>query len=130
MKQQERPLLLSAALLLSIIGSSVATLAYFTAAVFFDQTREMIEKLTNTQTPKKIVPLYFMIYGALYCLSLIGVLKMRKMQKTGYFFYTSAQICLLIVPLLWMGLNSFSATNTIFTFLFISIYSVYLKEFN
>lgn len=130
MKQYERPSLLSAALLLGMIGSGIATLAYFTAAAFFNRTRRIIEELTNVQTPQKIAPLYFMIYGALYCLSLIGILKMMKMQRTGYFFYTSAQICLLIVPLLWMGPNSFSATNTIFTFLFISIYSAYLKKFN
>jgi hypothetical protein len=130
MKQQTRPLLLSAALLLSVIGSSIATLAYFTAAAFFDQTRQIIEKLTNIQTPQKIAPLYFVIYGALYCLSLIGVLKMMKMRKAGYFFYAGAQISLLIVPLLWMGVNSFSATNTIFTILFITIYSVFLKAFN
>lgn len=129
MKQQTRPLLLSSALLLSVIGSSIATLAYFTAAVLFDRTRQIIEKLTNIQTPQKIAPLYFVIYGALYCLSLIGVLKMMKSQKTGYFFYTSAQISLLIVPLLWMGFNSFSATNAIFTILFITIYSYYLSVF-
>lgn len=129
MKQQEHPLLFSAAILLSLIGSSLATLTYFTAAIFFDQTKEMVERFTNIQTPQKIAPLYFVIFGALYSLSLVGVLKMRKMQKAGYFFYASAQICLLIVPLLWMGPHAFSATNTIFTFLFITIYSVYLKDF-
>jgi len=102
---------------------------YFAAAVFFDQTLEIIEKLTNIQTPQKISPLYFIIFGALYILSLTGVLKMLNMQKSGYFFYTSAQIGLLIVPLLWMGPNAFSSTNTIFTILFISIYSAYLKAF-
>jgi hypothetical protein len=129
MTQQERLPLLSAALLLSFIGSSIGTLIYFTAAIFFDQSRKIIEELTNIQTSQKIAPLYFVIFGTMYCLSLIGVLKMHKMQKAGYFFYISAQICLLIVPLLWMGLNAFSATNTIFTALFITIYSVYLKEF-
>ncbi|MGV8090304.1 MAG: hypothetical protein AB2L24_00380 [Mangrovibacterium sp.] len=129
MTQQERPPLLLAALLLSFIGSSMGTLIYFTAAIFFDQSLEIIEELTNIQTSQKIAPLYFVIFGTMYCLSLIGVLKMYKMQKAGYFFYISAQICLLIVPLLWIGLNAFSATNTIFTVLFITIYSVYLKEF-
>jgi len=129
MRQQERPLLLSAAILLSLIGSSLATLAYFTAAIFFSQTREIIEKFTNIQTPQKITSLYFVIFGTLYGLSLTGVLKMRGMQKAGYFFYTGAQLCLLVVPLLWMGGNAFSATNTIFTLLFIAIYSIYLKDF-
>jgi len=127
---KDRPLLLSAALLLSTVGSSVAVLLYFSAAVFFNQTSLLIEQLTNMQTMQKITPSYFIIFGALYGLSLLGVMKMRGQQKAGYFFYTGAQLILLIVPLLWLGVNAFSATNTIFTLLFIAIYSIYVKSFN
>ena len=130
MKFKDRPLLLSAALLLSTIGSSLAVLLYFSAAVFFNQTSLLIEKLTNMQTMQKITPLYFIIFGALYVLSLLGIIKMRGQQKAGYFFYTGAQVTLLIVPPLWLGANAFSATNTIFTLMFIAIYSIFLKSFN
>lgn len=129
MKQQQKPLLLSAALFLSLTGSSLAMLTYFMAAIFFDQTKELVEKFTNIQTPQKLVPLYFVLFGSLYCLSLVGVFKMRNMKKSGYFLYTGAQLTLLIVPLLWMGPHAFSMTNTIFTVLFIAVYSVFLKTF-
>ncbi len=130
MNYKDRPLLLSSALLLSTIGSSIAVLAYFCAVIFFNQTGRLIETLTNTQTMQKITPLYFTIFCGLYLLSLIGVIKMKKQQKAGYFFYTGAQLSLLVVPVLWLGPNAFSATNTIFTLLFIAIYSVFLKSFH
>ena len=130
MNYNERPLLLSSALLLSTVGSGIAVLAYFCAAVFFDRTGRLIETLTNIQTMQQITPLYFTIFFGLYLLSLIGVIKMKKQQKSGYFFYTGAQLALLSVPVLWLGSNAFSVTNTIFTLLFIAIYSAFLKSFH
>lgn len=129
MERPKRPLLLSTVIFLSVTGSSIAIFIYFPAAIFFDLFISLIEKWTNIQTPQKLVPLYFLIHGALYVLSLIGALNMRNMKKSGYFLYTGAQFTLLVVPLLWMGSHAFSMSNAVFSFLFIGIYSFFLKTF-
>ncbi|MEL7589450.1 MAG: hypothetical protein AAGU19_22240 [Prolixibacteraceae bacterium] len=128
MNKQDRPLLLSAAIFLSLIGSSVATLVYFSAAVFFGQTKELVEKLTNIQAPQNLSAVYMAVFGVLYGLSLLGVIKMHKMQRSGLSLYAFAQISLLILPLAWIGTQAFSSTNTIFTLLFITIYGIHRKR--
>ena len=65
---------------------------------------------------------YFMLLSALCLLSLIGVFKMKKHQKAGFFFYLGAQLALLFLPVIWLNWNAFSVTNTIFTALFSLIY--------
>ncbi|MCW0484341.1 hypothetical protein [Gaoshiqia sediminis] len=127
---KERPLLLTSALALSALGSSLAMFAYLGTAAFFDPARTFIQKFTDLQNSQLIHPLYLLIFGALYLLSLVGVLKMWKWQKTGYFFYTAAQLAIWSIPLIRIGANAVSSTNTVFTLIFIGIYTVYLKSFN
>lgn len=128
MEEKKSNLLFPAALFLSIIGSSLSTLAFFAAAAFFNPVRNLIGELTNSEIPARISSLYFLILGCLHLVSLIGVLKMRKLQRAGYFFYLGAQVCLIIVPVLHLGGNAFSAVNLIFTLLFVSIYTANLKR--
>lgn len=129
MTSHEKPLLLSAALLLSIIGNSIACIAFFTAALFFSRTKELIGTLTNIQTPEKVSSSSFMIMGALYGLSLAGAIRMTALQKSGFYFYLAAQAGLLAVPFIWAGADAFSLANTIFTLLFASIYAGFRKRF-
>ena len=130
MSYKDQPLLFSTTITLSIIGSSLAVIVYWVSAVFFTQAKTIIGQLTNSQSMQDITSLFFVIFGALYLVSLIGAIKMWKLQKAGYFFYAGAQILILLIPLFWLGGNAFSSTNTIFTLLFIGIYTAFLKAFN
>jgi len=127
MNQKKDHLLLSAALLLSMIGSIIGVIMYFSAALFFDKAQSLIIQFTDIRSMENINPLYFDIFGALYALSLAGVILMKKRWKRGFFFYTSAQIVILFVPVLWLGGGAFSCLNLIFTLLFIGIYFSNLK---
>lgn len=124
---KKEPLLLSAALLLSIIGSITGVIMYFLSALFFDKAQSLIIHFTDLRSMQGINALYFDIFGALYALSLSGVILMKKRYKKGFYLYTTSQIVILFIPVLWLGGGAFSFVNLIFTLLFITIYLGYLK---
>lgn len=129
MDRTTRPLLLTSSLALSTIGSSVAMLTYFTTFFFFEQTLPFIVKATNTLTPGLLSRTYVLSLAALYLISLIGVIKMWKAKRTGFFFYLAAQTGIWVLPLIQIGTHAVSSTNTIFTLLFLSIYASFIKRF-
>lgn len=129
MNTTKRPLLLNSALSLSTIGSGVSTLAFFSAFIFYKSVVPYITQLTNIDTPNEISRFYFLCLAVFALVSFVGVLKMWKFKKAGYFFYLAAQICLWAFPLFYMGTHAFSSTNTIFTVLFLLIYTSFLRLF-
>ncbi|WP_163717634.1 hypothetical protein [Mangrovibacterium lignilyticum] len=129
MNTQKRPLLLSSALTLSTIGSSIATISYLGTFIFYKQALPYIEKFTNTLTPELISRFYILALAVICLVSLLGVVKMWKSQKAGFFIYLIAQLCLFALPLLYIGSHAFSSTNAIFTLLFVTIYGVFYKSF-
>jgi len=128
MNSTQRPLLLSSALVLSTIGSSIGTAAYLGTFLFYKQALPLIEKFTNDLTAGMISRFYILAMAILSFISLLGVLKMWKNERTGFFFYLFAQVCLFVLPLVNIGKQAFSSTNTIFTVLFLSIYAIFLKQ--
>ncbi len=124
----KRPLLLSSALVLSSVGSGLAAVMYFAAFLFYEKALPSIEKFTNAETPELISRFYMLALGSIYCVSAIGIVKMWNTQKTGFYLYLLAQISLWGLPLIYIGSHAFSSTNTIFTLLFIAIYSLFLKR--
>ncbi len=130
MRYKDHTITFSAAITLTFIGSSIATLVYWFSALFYNSAKELITNITNATSMDNTSSLFFLSLGTLYFISFIGALKMWKKQKAGFFFYSMAQIVILFLPLMWLGGNSFSTTNTIYTILFIGIYSLNLKHFN
>lgn len=128
MKYRDHSLLFSATITLTFIGSSIATLTYWFSAVFYSQAKEVIQRYTNSFSLENVSSIFFVLLGALYFLSFIGAVKMWHKQKTGYFFYVLAQTSILIIPIIWLGVNAFSSTNLIFTLIFTGIYTTYLKQ--
>lgn len=127
METTKRPLLLNSALALSTIGSGISTLAYLLAFIFYQQVLPHLVQLTNIETPDLISRFYFLSLAAFTLISFIGILKMWKFKKAGFFFYLAAQICLWAFPLFYIGGHAFSSTNTIFTLLFLLIYTSFLR---
>lgn len=127
-KLKDQPLLFSASIVLSLIGGVLGIVLFWGGALFFNKSKELVESITNITAMDLISPLYFFLFGALCLLSFIGVLKMKKWQKAGFFFYLGAQATMLFLPAIWLGWNAFSVTNTIFTLLFVLIYRSFYRR--
>lgn len=79
-----------------------------------------------------IDPIYFLLTGILFIGSLIGVIKMFKLQRLGFHIYSISQILLLIVSVAFVhstfGNNGFF-NEFLLTLMFILMYHLYLKRF-
>lgn len=128
MKLKEHPLLFSSAIVLSLIGGILGMLLFWGAALFFTSTKEFVVSVTNLTSMDQITPLYFLLFGALCLVSFLGVIKMEKLQKAGFYFYLGAQLAMLFVPVIWLDWNAFSVNNTIFTLLFVLIYLSFYRR--
>jgi hypothetical protein len=125
---KDQPLLFASAIMLSLIGGSTGLLLFWGAALFFKPVKEAITGVTNLTAMDQASPLYFVLFGALCLLSAIGVLKMKKWQKTGFFFYLAAQASMIFLPAIWLDWNAFSVANTIFTSVFVFIYLSFFRR--
>jgi len=127
-RAKNRPSLLSALCILTFIGSGIAFLGYFAASLFFDQTKEIIVKYSSMHSAESLSPLYFTALMALYALSLVGAIRIWKLHRGGFYLYLLVQLLILFLPPVWMGWESFSTTNAIFTIVFIAGYSMNLRH--
>ena len=85
----------------------------------------MLELWTNIPT------IYFLITGLLFVGSLVGVIKMFKLQRVGFHCYSISQILILITSVVLV--YSHTPQNTFFsdfltTVMFILIYHLYFKR--
>lgn len=128
-KTHQRPPLLSALCLLTFIGSSIGFIGYFLAALFFEKTSELIVKYSSWHTIESISPAYFTSLMALFALSLTGAIRMWKLHRDGFYLYVFAQLTILFIPVLWIDWQALSATNAIFTLIFVVGYVLNWKRF-
>lgn len=76
-------------------------------------------------------PVYYLFTALLYIGSLIGVIKMFKLQRTGFHFYSISQMLILIVTVVYIVSKQGSAgffNDFLMTVMFILIYHLYLKR--
>ena len=76
-------------------------------------------------------PIYYLLTALFYFGSLIGVIKMFKLQRTGFHFYSISQMLLLIITVIFIysKLGSVGFFNEfLMTVMFILIYHLYLKR--
>ncbi len=129
MNTTTRPRLLWSALSLSTLGSGISAIAYLGAAIFYQPTLKLITHFTNLLATEGLSRLYFVVLAGFSLLSVTAVLSLWKNKRHGYFLYLFAQIALWAMPLIYLGTNAFSSTNTIFTVLFIAIYSRFYRQY-
>lgn len=122
-----KPLVFESACIFSIIGSALGFLGMFTATFFFRFVTEKITAITNVTATEKLSPVYFALLMSAFCISFVGAIKLYRCQRTGLYFYILAQLFILFLPVFWLGNQSFSATNAIFTAIFAGIYVYYFK---
>ncbi|HAH24039.1 MAG TPA: hypothetical protein DCL77_09835 [Prolixibacteraceae bacterium] len=124
---EKKPILFEGACLFSLTGSSIGILYTLIATVFFQYVTGKITQFSNITATEYLSPLYFAILMAAFTLSLVGVIKLKRMQRSGLYFYLVAQALILFIPVFWLGSNAFSVTNTIFTLLFSGVYLFHYK---
>ena len=93
-----------------------------------EATKAFWEVLENRLT---INPIYYLFTALLYVGSLVGVIKMFKLQRTGFHFYSISQMLLLIVSVIYVYSTQGSAgffNEFLMTVMFILIYHLYLKR--
>ncbi|HEY3372884.1 MAG TPA: hypothetical protein VGK10_18690 [Prolixibacteraceae bacterium] len=125
---EKKPILFEGACLFSILGSGIGVLYTLLATVFFQYVTGKIVQFTNMTAAEHLSPLYFASLMAAFCISLAGVIKLYRMQRAGLYFYLLAQSMILFLPVIWLGSNAFSVTNTIFTLLFSGVYLYYYRR--
>jgi len=124
---KKKPILFESACIFSIIGSSIGFISMFISTFFFRVVTEKITSITNITATEKLSPVYFAMLMAAFCVSLVGAIKLYRLQRAGLYFYLAAQATILFLPVFWLGGNAFSATNAIFTLIFAGVYLYYYR---
>lgn len=124
---QNKPIVYESACIFSIIGSSVGFISMFISSLFFRLVTEKITAVTNITATEKLTPVYFALLMAMFCISLVGAIKLYRLQRIGVYFYLASQILILFIPVVWLGNQAFSTTNAILTATFSSIYLYYYR---
>jgi len=128
-KKTNRSPLLAALCILTFIGSTLGFIGFFLAALFFEQSSELIIKYSSWHTVEAISPIYFTLLMALYAFSLTGAIRMWKFHRDGIFLYSAAQLIILLLPAVWIDWSAFSAANAISTGVFILGYVFSFKYY-
>ena len=152
-QQPKRPLGMTILLVLSFLN---AILNIFSSMIMFVGTpmiAEMVKtgQLEETMTPflttaneemrtammdsmtalASIKPIYYLLMLVLFVVSLVGVIKMLKTNKSGLHFYAISQILMLIVSSIYkyplMHPSPFM-TDLLLTCMFIAVYYLYFKR--
>jgi hypothetical protein len=123
MNETKRPELLEALCRLSFAGSGIGFLLYAGMALFFHQTDKIITNLTNITETEKLSSAYFLFFSLFFGVSFLGVLRMWKLKRSGFFLYLAAQVAIVIYPLLQLGQEAFSSVSLIFSVLFVVMYA-------
>lgn len=127
--KRKRPPFLSALCILSFVGGGLGFVGYFLVSVFFERAAKFIIKYSYYHSVEQISAFYFTALMVLFALSLIGAIRMWKLHRDGFFLYTISQISILFLPVVWMDWQAFSATNAIFTAVFVIGYGLNWKFF-
>lgn len=127
----KRPDLLTLLCILSFIGSGLAALSNLIVTISWDNIGEIvaasgitvpgIEQMLATSRN------FFTISSMLYFISLVGVIKMWKLKKTGFHIYTISQILLLILPSFYISELGFPTIPVLVTTMFVLLYASNLK---
>lgn len=123
---QKKPIIFESASVFSILGSSIGIFGMLISTIFFNSVVEKIVAFTNITATKSLSPIYFASLMAAFSISLVGAIKLFHLQLSGIYFYLIAQAMILFLPVVWLGSNSFSVTNAIFTLLFSGVYLYYI----
>lgn len=109
-------------------GQLEETMAPFLATANEEMRTAMMDSMTALASIK---PIYYLLMLVLFVVSLVGVVKMLKLNKPGLHFYSISQILMLIVSSIYkyplMQPSPFM-TDLLLTCMFIAVYYLYFKR--
>ena len=126
-------------LVLSIIGSGFSFISHLTTGAILPYAKTMYESGSMTfpsemtvfveetfETPRS----FYLLSALLYGLSLTGCILMWNLRKSGFHFYTLAQLLILLATLLFLGKERVALGDIMFALLFITYYYFALRNLN
>ena len=134
---KKRPQMLSLICILTFIWSGYGVLYNLIYALFYNTLKDLFtatefpvaykEMKTALLQVLSAGPLFFVAGLVLSCFSLYGAIKMWKLQKYGFHFYTISQIIMLMLPLIFLKSGSFLNPEFWITGMFVAMYATHLK---
>ncbi|MCQ2298008.1 MAG: hypothetical protein MJZ51_05235 [Bacteroidales bacterium] len=122
-------------LVLSLIGSGYMMLSTFICSIdgLLEKMRgPLIEAYPEMKVSYEIMMatprICYILESLLYALSIIGVILMFRLKRSGWHCYTLAQLLLLLVPVLFIGRTAFGIGDFMMTILFSTFYFTTLKN--
>jgi len=134
--EKQRPALLTVLCILTFIGSGLSALSYLCFAFLNFNTvalGEMYSSFPGFQESYnaflEVEQWKFFIIALLYIASVVGAALMLKMKKTGFHFYTCAQLAILITFYFLLG-GAFKPNifSYFLVFLFVGLYALNYKK--
>lgn len=92
-----------------------------------EQGREMPEAFTSMMGHATAIG---SINIVLTIISLVGAIMMFKLNRTGFYLYSLAQVLMIFVVPFFMGMETFSYTSLILPVVWIAMYGANLKHMN
>jgi len=122
-----RPVVYTSACILSFLGSGIAMIVFLSVSLFYNFFSGKITGITNELSMEGTSRLYFLLMAIAHGLSLTGIIALWKFRKNGFFLYIFAQCAIILLPVVFLGRNSLSSTNAIFTIVFLIVYLFYYR---
>lgn len=130
-KEKRRPDLLTILCILTFIGSGLAAFSFSMITMSYEESMQILESsdfnLPGMELLKNTKFGFFLTGAILYTVSLIGAIQMWKLRKIGFHFYATAQVLLLILPLVYIKSYGFQFFDIILSGAFIFLYYRHLK---
>lgn len=142
-KTAERPVFLTVLCILSFIAAGISILVYGAAFALIGaasatasgmssglsgEAGEAFEKAMEAASPSVgLIWAYIIVGFVTVILSLIGVIKMWKLQKSGFMMYVVAAVGSIVMSVVYAGVSA-SIGGIIFSVLFIVLYGLNLKH--
>lgn len=129
----KRPPGLTFLCILTFIGSGISALSSLLMAAAYNLIPEAVKQspFQDTEAVLELIrsagPGFFAIMGVLYLVSLAGAVLMFKLRKNGFHLYTTAQLAMLILPLLMIDGFVIPVSNLLLTGSFILAYAVNIR---
>jgi len=130
----QRPVFLTILCILTFISAGMGGLSALTTPLFADMMVDLVNAsplFDETMKPQIIQMLkagwgYYISTFILAACSFTGAVFMWNMRKIGFHFYAMANLGLLFIPTLFLGVTA-GIENVLSSLLFIGMYAIYLK---
>ena len=144
--QQQRPSMLLALCILTIINNGFSILSGLMYYILYNKLPAILETFSETMSEKMLeingnenifeeainlivnTPrIYYLLLVLVAVLAIVGAIYMLKLKKLGFHFYIISQILVLALPMIFISVKSFSFGGFAISALFVYLYSKHLK---